>query len=144
MSTMARVDTTIRVMSERVSHLQLLTDVEEARNAKARAIARAAGGIAPEADCIAPAAGAIPAPVAPTAAAPEVTYWSVVFDVVTPERWLVVVDTAQRQALHGDPRAREWLTRVLGADGACQELGAADARSAVVTLGMLASEWANH
>ncbi|HVC95276.1 MAG TPA: hypothetical protein VND64_16390, partial [Pirellulales bacterium] len=106
----ARVDATIRVMSQRVSHVQLLTEVAEARAAKARA----EGRIAPKAECTAPKARAIPPFAAPTDAEPEITYWSVVFDVVTPERWRVVVDTAQRQALHGDLRAREWLTRVLG------------------------------
>ncbi|HUY36662.1 MAG TPA: hypothetical protein VMV69_28265 [Pirellulales bacterium] len=52
----------------------------------------------------------------------EPNYGSVVFDVVTPSAWQRLVEAATSQARSGDPRAREWVANVLGADSAIDEL----------------------
>ncbi len=43
-------------------------------------------------------------------------YWATIFDVLTPAKWQRIVAVALAQAQDGDERARDWLTRVLGAD----------------------------
>ncbi|HUY36383.1 MAG TPA: hypothetical protein VMV69_26840 [Pirellulales bacterium] len=67
----------------------------------------------------------------------EPNYWSVVFDVVTPAAWERLVEEATCQARAGDPRAREWIASVLGADSAIEELGRADAVAGYVTISSL-------
>jgi len=42
-----------------------------------------------------------------------------------------------RAARAGDPRAREWIASVLGADSAIEELGRADAAAGYVTISTL-------
>jgi len=74
-----------------------------------------------------------PAPTIPD----EPNYWSVVFDVVTPSAWERLVDAATCQARCGDPRAREWIASVLGADSAIDELGRADAVAGYATISSL-------
>jgi len=54
--------------------------------------------------------------------------------VVTPGAWERLVDAAMCQARSGDPRAREWIASVLGADSAIDELGRADAVAGYVTI----------
>jgi len=68
----------------------------------------------------------------------EPNYWSVVFDVVTPSAWERLVEAATAQARHGDPRAREWIASVLGADSAIEEMGRADAAAGYTTISSLA------
>jgi len=58
----------------------------------------------------------------------------VVFDVVTPAAWERLVESATVQTRAGDPRAREWIAGVLGADSAIEELGRADAVAGYVTI----------
>ena len=67
----------------------------------------------------------------------EPNYWSVVFDVVTPAAWERLVEAATCQARAGDPRAREWIANVLGADSAIEELGRADAVAGYLTISSL-------
>ncbi|HUY35567.1 MAG TPA: hypothetical protein VMV69_22680 [Pirellulales bacterium] len=67
----------------------------------------------------------------------EPNYWSVVFDVVTPAAWERLVEAATCQARAGDPRAREWIANVLGADSEIEELGRADAVAGYVTISSL-------
>jgi len=48
-----------------------------------------------------------------------------------------LAQSATAQARAGDPRAREWIANVLGADSAIEELGRADAASRYVTISTL-------
>ncbi len=71
---------------------------------------------------------ALPADVEDDGGGPPATrysvYWNVVFSVVTDDRWRRIIHVALRQALDGDERAREWITRVLGANEAAVQLAA--------------------
>ncbi|HUY36890.1 MAG TPA: hypothetical protein VMV69_29495 [Pirellulales bacterium] len=67
----------------------------------------------------------------------ETNYWAVVFEVVTPAAWQRLVESATGQARAGDPRAREWIASVLGADSAIDELGRADAAAVYVDVSKL-------
>ncbi|HUY31563.1 MAG TPA: hypothetical protein VMV69_02210 [Pirellulales bacterium] len=67
----------------------------------------------------------------------EPSYWPVVFEVVTPAAWQRLIEAATGQARAGDPRAREWIASVLGADSAIEEFGRADASAQYVTISTL-------
>ena len=67
----------------------------------------------------------------------EPSYWPVVFHVVTPAAWKRLIEAATGQARGGDPRARDWIASVLGADSAIEELGRADASAQFVTISTL-------
>ncbi|HUY32090.1 MAG TPA: hypothetical protein VMV69_04860 [Pirellulales bacterium] len=119
----ARVERAVRAVASHVVYTDMLRAVAAARAERAR------GG-----DVAAPDA----APSAPaTTPAEAPSYWSVVFDVVTPGAWQRLVEAAMCQARSGDPRAREWIASVLGADSAIDELGRADAAAGYVTISTL-------
>jgi len=120
----ARIERAARAIAERVT----LVDVLEASEAARRAIFL--GQQMPLEDV---AGAATPPP------STEPTYWSVIFEVVTPAAWERLLNAASSAALGGDPRAREWIASVLGADGAIDELGREDAGSSYVTASTLAS-----
>jgi len=118
----ARIERAARAITERVRFTDVLSAVEKARS-------NVPSDEGPRAD---ETSGA------PRERAPAVpTYWSVVFDVVTPAAWARLLDAAMSQALSGDPRAREWIASVLGADGAIDEVGRADAEARYVTISTL-------
>ncbi|HUY34395.1 MAG TPA: hypothetical protein VMV69_16735 [Pirellulales bacterium] len=119
----ARIERAARAIAERVT----LVDVLEASEAARRAIF--VGQQMPLEDV----GSAAPAP--PSI---EPSYWSVIFEVVTPAAWERLLNAASSAALGGDPRAREWIASVLGADGAIEELGREDAGSMYVTPSTLA------
>lgn len=105
----ARTEEALRLVSTRSTHFQLLGEVEAARNASFF-------GETP-ADALVPDQRA-PAP------AGRASYWTLALEIVTPMRWKGILEVARDQALGGDPRAREFLTRVLGADGALNAISA--------------------
>ncbi|HUY33725.1 MAG TPA: hypothetical protein VMV69_13325 [Pirellulales bacterium] len=122
----ARVEAELRARADQVTLSQVLDAlavrrrgaVEEASSADA---SRPGGPVDSE---------AVPGPT---------TYWSVVFEVVSRSGWMRIVDVAAAQAAEGDPRAREWLSRVLGVDNAL-EFAAREAHSAsFVTISTLVS-----
>ncbi|HUY33993.1 MAG TPA: hypothetical protein VMV69_14695 [Pirellulales bacterium] len=53
---------------------------------------------------------------------------------MTPAAWERLVEAATCQARSGDPRAREWIASVLGADSAIDEFGRADAVAGYSTI----------
>jgi hypothetical protein len=63
-----------------------------------------------------------------------------VFDVVTPEIWERIVAGACADAMQGEPRARDWLVKVLGAENVVDAQGLVDTQSTVVTIGTLMRE----
>ncbi|HUY36582.1 MAG TPA: hypothetical protein VMV69_27855 [Pirellulales bacterium] len=103
----ARADAALNVLFGKMSHLRILREVQAARDAAFHGH-----------DPIAPGSAHPTAP----APAPDATYWSVALEVVTAARWRAIVEIARDQALSGDPRAREFLSRVLGADDAIRAL----------------------
>jgi hypothetical protein len=123
----AREEALVSAIVDGASFSQMLDDVAEYR--------AAAVGIAPA-----------PSPRRPPRARPEAsegppTYWSVVFQVVTPNRWRAIVDVALLQADDGDPRAREWLGRVLGAEDAAGQIGRVASHPAARGWQALADQW---
>jgi len=116
----ARVERAVRAVESHVVYTDILDAVAAARAQRARGNEIAAPSPAPSE----PLTTAIDTP----------SYWSVVFDVVTPAAWERLVDAAMCQARSGDPRAREWIASVLGADSAIDELGRADAVAGYVTI----------
>jgi len=70
-----------------------------------------------------PSVEATPAPPRhPSSRPAAAAYWAVVFEVITTDRWRRIVEVAVVQAADGDCRARDWLTRVLGAENAAGEI----------------------
>jgi len=116
----ARVERAVRAVESHVVYTDMLDAVAAARAHRAR------GNEIPAPD-------PVPAE-APTTTIHKPSYWSVVFDVVTPAAWERHVDAAMCQARSGDPRAREWIASVLGADSAIDELGRADAVAGYMTI----------
>ena len=116
----ARVERAVRAVESHVVYTDMLDAVEAAR----AQLARGDEISAPDPPCAD----------APTTTSDEPSYWSVVFDVVTPPAWARLVDAATCQARSGDPRAREWIASVLGADSAIDELGRADAVAGYATI----------
>jgi len=118
----ARIERTVRAVASHVTFTDVLDAAAAARSA------RVLGS-----EHVPPQAVARPTPVVPG----ETNYWSVVFDVITPAAWERLVHSATVQARAGDPRAREWIANVLGADSAIDELGRADAVAGYVTISSL-------
>ena len=71
---------------------------------------------------------------------PGAPYWRQVFRIITPAIWERIVAGACADAMEGEPRAREWLIKVLGAENVVDAQGLHDEQSRVVTIGTLVRE----
>jgi hypothetical protein len=124
-------------LAERISHSEFLNAVERTRAAAYRASAQANDGASTR------QAGAGGATAPPRQNRPDAAggpYWREVFSVVTPEIWERIVAGACADAIEGEPRARDWLAKVLGTENIVDAQGLVEAQSTDVTIGTLMRE----